>query len=242
MTSSNRLKILIADDDEISRNAMIFMLTHLGCDVCNTLDGEEVIEVLKCDTFDALILDIELPEYSGLEIISLVRAGKLGDEIKSIPAFAVTGYGGSIAEKCSEAGFTRTLHKPVSIDDVSSIIAEIPRKTAVHRTKKITLFDMEREMHLEEMRKTFFAGYTTSIEEIKTALDNRNINRAAMSVHRFKSSIAAVREEAAFNYANELEEAIMENNIEKSLKLIETLRKYLEKSAYEFCDNASNKS
>jgi CheY-like chemotaxis protein len=69
-------KILVADDDRTTRFAISSMLKEAGYAVTAAKDGAEALRNIQKNTFDLAVLDIWMPELSGLEVLARVREGE----------------------------------------------------------------------------------------------------------------------------------------------------------------------
>ncbi|HEX9649409.1 MAG TPA: response regulator transcription factor [Cyclobacteriaceae bacterium] len=66
-------KILACDDDEVLLSLLKFKLSTPDCEVITFTDGKKVLKYIKKEYFDLLLIDLYMPFYSGLEIISYLR-------------------------------------------------------------------------------------------------------------------------------------------------------------------------
>lgn len=75
MTHSNRrYKVLVADSEKNTREAMTEIFTEAGYRVSSSGSGSETIERLTRDTFDLILCDIDMPRTSGQDIVRMARA------------------------------------------------------------------------------------------------------------------------------------------------------------------------
>ena len=68
------MRVLIADDDEDIRFMVTMLLDEEGWEVTSTSSGREAVELLDGSRFDALVLDLNMPPGSGLEVLEARRA------------------------------------------------------------------------------------------------------------------------------------------------------------------------
>ena len=73
-TSPPRRTILIADDSVYIRQSVLQILSHAGYDVMQARDGEEALERLQTNSIDVLLLDIEMPNLNGYDVLNILRA------------------------------------------------------------------------------------------------------------------------------------------------------------------------
>ncbi|MGH1468829.1 MAG: response regulator [Bdellovibrionales bacterium] len=80
--------ILLIDDDDTFRNAMVRFLEREGYKVTASLDGTQLSKVLGADPIDLILLDIGLPWVNGYELAEIL---KRNDDLKDIPLIFVSG-------------------------------------------------------------------------------------------------------------------------------------------------------
>ena len=68
------MRLLLAEDTRDLNRALTTVLEHEGYEVTSTFDGEEALEHILTETFDAIILDIMMPKKSGIEVLEEMRA------------------------------------------------------------------------------------------------------------------------------------------------------------------------
>lgn len=114
-------KVLIADDDFISLEVLKAMLANFEISVLTAMTGEEALSLAK-DTPDLIFLDYDMPDMSGAEVCQQLRQS---DDHKNTPVIAITSHqSASEMSACREAGMNATLHKPVSPEALSELMAE----------------------------------------------------------------------------------------------------------------------
>lgn len=78
------LKILVAEDSTSFRNSILQTLSHTTYQVAEARDGLEALELLKLDTPDILLLDIEMPYLTGYDLLDILRHNSQFSTIKVI--------------------------------------------------------------------------------------------------------------------------------------------------------------
>jgi|GEM_PF-3700128 len=109
------LKILIAEDETISRLFISKVLERAGHMVFLARDGKEVLQILLEEgSFDVIITDIQMPELDGVEMTRIIRTDQLYQSHAHLPVIAMTAYGmKSDRERYLEAGIDEYLPKPI---------------------------------------------------------------------------------------------------------------------------------
>ncbi len=106
-------RILVVEDNDLNRKLFCDVLKANGFEVVPVADGQNVIPTAKKFKPDAVVLDIQLPNISGIEVIEAFMRDRT---LRSIPILAVTAYAGKgDEEKIRAAGARDYLAKPVSI-------------------------------------------------------------------------------------------------------------------------------
>lgn len=106
-------KILIVEDNDLNLKLFRDLLTAHGYDTIETKDGLEAITLTKSENPDLILMDIQLPEISGLDV---TRRLKADGSICQIPIIAVTAFAmKDDEEKILAAGCEAYLSKPISI-------------------------------------------------------------------------------------------------------------------------------
>ena len=106
-------RILVVEDNDLNRKLFCDVLKANGFEVVPVSDGQNVIPTARKFKPHGVVLDIQLPNVSGLELIVAFRADHA---LRDIPILAVTAYAGKgDEEKIRAAGACDYLAKPVSI-------------------------------------------------------------------------------------------------------------------------------
>ena len=115
-------RILIVDDDEMVRVALVELLKPEGYGVFAVPSGLEALKKLEEETFDLMVLDIIMPEMDGIELCRRIRQL---DRHKETPIVFLTAKSQE-ADKVAglEAGAGLYLSKPISPDKLLEIISK----------------------------------------------------------------------------------------------------------------------
>ncbi|ACS79534.1 ATP-binding protein [Maridesulfovibrio salexigens] len=120
------LKVLVADDDMVSRFAIQKQLEKMGYEVHIAENGGRALDMLAADEYGLALIDIQMPVVDGVEVISQVRSGAIGEEVRRIPIIAISAYAMSgDAEKFTESGADDYIAKPLLFEDLEKSILNI---------------------------------------------------------------------------------------------------------------------
>ena len=116
-------KILIVEDNDLNLKLFRDLLGANGYATFETREGIEAIAMTRHVQPDLIIMDIQLPEISGLDITRKIKADM---HIRHIPVVAVTAFAmKDDEEKIMRAGCEAYLSKPIAIDDFMRTIRRL---------------------------------------------------------------------------------------------------------------------
>ena len=106
-------KVLIVEDNELNMKLFHDLLDAHGYETLQTRDGIEALEIARTNRPDLILMDIQLPEVSGLEVTKWIKED---DSLRSIPVIAVTAFAmKGDEEKIREGGCEAYISKPISV-------------------------------------------------------------------------------------------------------------------------------
>lgn len=106
-------KVLIVEDNELNMKLFHDLLEAHGIATLQTNDGRKVMDLVRKDRPDLILMDIQLPEVSGLEVTRWLKAD---EDLKTIPVIAVTAFAMKGDEqKIREGGCEDYISKPISV-------------------------------------------------------------------------------------------------------------------------------
>jgi signal transduction histidine kinase/CheY-like chemotaxis protein len=125
------LRILLAEDNAINRKLATHLLERLGHHVKGVANGLEALNSSAEQSFDVVLMDVEMPEMDGYQATALIRERDLRQgthtRIVIVTAHALKGT----EEKCLAAGADGYISKPIELDELKRVIARVhPRGTA----------------------------------------------------------------------------------------------------------------
>ena len=105
--------VLIVEDNELNMKLFNDLLEASGYRTLQTRNGFEAIELARTHRPDLILMDIQLPEVSGLEVTKWIKED---DELRSIPIIAVTAFAMKGDEERIRAGGCEAyISKPISV-------------------------------------------------------------------------------------------------------------------------------
>jgi two-component system, cell cycle response regulator DivK len=105
--------VLVVEDNELNMKLFHDLLEAHGYNILQTKDGMEALRLAREHRPDLILMDIQLPEVSGLEVTKWIKED---ENLKSIPVIAVTAFAmKGDEEKIREGGCEAYIAKPISV-------------------------------------------------------------------------------------------------------------------------------
>jgi CheY-like chemotaxis protein len=115
------LRVLVADNDErVRRTAHSILGGKFGCTVETARDGREALTMVRQGAYDAILTDIRLPDMTGYEVFSRLRAAQPDARV-----ILMTGFGYDTSHsivKCRQEGLRHVLYKPFRVDQLVEVL------------------------------------------------------------------------------------------------------------------------
>ncbi len=113
-------KVLVIEDNDLNMKFFVDVLNSMGCEVLQSNDGVDMIAMAEKHNPSLIIMDIQLPIVSGLELTKMLKAK---DRTKRIPVIAVTAFAmPGDRERLLESGCDAYLSKPVKLSDFTETV------------------------------------------------------------------------------------------------------------------------
>ena len=118
-------KVLIAEDSSVIQNLTKKILMMQNYSIHSAKNGEQVLKALESESFDIILMDINMPKMDGMECTRAIRA--LDDKEKSaIPIIAITSNAKNYSiEDFKEAGINEYLQKPLNFDQLVETVKKL---------------------------------------------------------------------------------------------------------------------
>jgi len=130
------MRLLLVEDDEPLGNGICTGLKQYGYTVDWLKDGQAALRFMKSETFDVILLDLNLPRVSGLTVLRELRANGI-----STPVLILTARD-SIEDRVKglDSGADDYLTKPFDLDELSARIRALQRRFASNRAEPIIIY------------------------------------------------------------------------------------------------------
>ena len=142
-----RLSLLVVDDVEINLKVVRGILERIGHNVACAASGREALELLATQDFDAVFMDVQMPDMDGFETTAAIRANEMSSGGRRMPIIAVTAYAMSgDSDRCIAAGMDGYISKPIKPGKLREALMLIEKRvnaTITDKTLPITQSALE---------------------------------------------------------------------------------------------------
>jgi PAS domain S-box-containing protein len=131
-----RLRLLLAEDNLVNQKVALLMLKKLGIKADVATNGLEVMQALERQTYDVVLMDVQMPEMDGFEATKAIRERWKEEKphIIAVTAHALEGD----RKRCIEAGMDDYISKPVRLEELIEALGRYsPIKDPAPGTKQV---------------------------------------------------------------------------------------------------------
>jgi CheY-like chemotaxis protein len=218
-------RILLVEDNEINQQVAREILEQAGAWVRVARHGEEALVALDEEQFDAVLMDIQMPEMDGYEATRKIRAH---ERFHAMPVIAMTAHAMTgDREKCMDAGMNDHVTKPVTAEELIALLARwigpaeppgdelaptgpmvVPNDTGRSLPARVPGIDVYaalqrlggKQKFFQKLLRMFAETYAHAGRDLRNALNNGAIEDAQRLAHTLRGvagSIAAKQLQAA---------------------------------------------
>ncbi len=207
-------RILIAEDNEINQEVAKEILEGAGARVEIAWNGKEAVKAVHEKEFDAVLMDIQMPEMDGYEATRIIRSDA---RFKDLPIIAMTAHAmAGDREKCLNAGMNDHVPKPINIKHLFPTLGKwvAPKSVPLKKTAEsdppetkttgetsweaLEGFDVEEALDrlgvvwpvLRKLLLKFRSNHCSTLEHLISALDSGDTETARRLAHSVKGMSA----------------------------------------------------
>jgi signal transduction histidine kinase/DNA-binding NarL/FixJ family response regulator len=192
--------VLVADDDDVSRELSAALLAGDGHDVTAVKDGAEALAALQTRSFDVAILDVHMPVLDGCDVARRLAARRGRGGAPTLVALTASAMSHEL-DAFRASGFDHVLAKPLNVDELLSSLTGAPRRAGEPSRSSPSLVDAALvEQHrtvlgakgLARLRSLFAATSQDILAGIEQAVRRGDRAAAARFLHRLASAASSV--------------------------------------------------
>jgi CheY-like chemotaxis protein/HPt (histidine-containing phosphotransfer) domain-containing protein len=192
------LRILLAEDNSINQRVALLMLDRLGYRADLAGNGGEVLDALRRQPYDLILMDVQMPGMNGLEATRRIRAELPPDRQARIVAMTANVLPEQ-REACVAAGMDDFLQKPVDFADLRAALERAGREDAKEVSFDPQQLESLRRLGalsgqpiLQEVVASYQLETPRRLEELRSALDRADRPGLAFLAHSLKGSSAQI--------------------------------------------------
>ena len=119
------MKVLLAEDGRVNQLVAVKLLERRGHSVSVAENGRQVLALLETERFDAVLMDVQMPEMNGYEATEAIRLGEEQSDAARLPIIAMTANAMDADRKaCREAGMDEFIAKPVRAKELMRVLEQ----------------------------------------------------------------------------------------------------------------------
>nr|WP_299491767.1 response regulator [Acaryochloris sp. IP29b_bin.137] len=129
MAARHPLKILLAEDNPVNQKLGVLILAKMGYRADVVGNGLEVLQALKRQPYDVILMDVHMPEMDGLTATTHICQSAMPEERPRIIAMTANAMQGD-REKCLDAGMDDYVTKPINIQELVVALEKSKSRTS----------------------------------------------------------------------------------------------------------------
>ncbi|MGO9513752.1 MAG: response regulator [Steroidobacteraceae bacterium] len=239
-------RILLVEDNPVNREVAVGMLESLGCRTEAAANGWLAIEAMNASTYDAVLMDCQMPVMDGLSATAEIRRRELASGIARVPIIALTANAmEGDRERCLAAGMDDFLSKPFTRQQLAVLLKrwlamrvtqdfgrrETPRAPLIDVGVLRNIAALGRPALLNSLIDLYLQHSPLLIDAVESAASNMQPKELAESLHTLKSSTANLGGTRFAMLIKECETLVREGGIAHTAPLVQRIRR----EHQEFC-------
>jgi CheY-like chemotaxis protein/HPt (histidine-containing phosphotransfer) domain-containing protein len=253
------LKILVAEDTPFNQTFILRLLEKNGHQPILVENGQQALEAFNPDTFDVVLMDVQMPEMDGFEATREIRKLEGGSGSHGhMPIIAMTAYATEgDRERCLDAGMDDYVSKPISASKLfQAIDALVPVEPdtqaspsdspAADGHKSVSLNaeglirSFENDQHLfQELVEIFLNDSPQMLSALRDSLNSNDADTFKRTAHSLKGMLRNFQAESAAETAFELEQIGDRGKLDGADRIVDSLAGQLEEVSRKLQDLVS---
>ena len=236
-SAQRSLHILVAEDGLVNQQVARSLLERAGHRVLVVVNGKEAVEAVERDTFDLVLMDVQMPELDGLQATAVIRTREKAHG-GHVPILALTAHAmKGDRDQCLAAGMDGYVAKPIRAKELYAAIDHaVPPPEVPAEPSGPAVFDRvaaleqaaDSEELLRDLLDTFAGEAPALLTQLTAALAAGDAPTAQRAAHTLKGSAAAIAARAVAAAAAAVEAAAHDKNIAAAQAALPALERAVE--------------
>ncbi len=235
--------ILLAEDNPTNQKVATYLLESYGHKVKVAESGIEVFQLLAEESFDLILMDIQMPKMDGIKTTLKIRADEQQSG-KHIPIIALTAHAmDNDKNACMEAGMDGYITKPIDAKELFKAIEhskhledEMSYSKAVENIEALPVMDKNVALNrldgnlsiLKELAALFIDHVAKDIDAIKSAIGSKDGQKLSYTAHTLKGSASTFEAPRVYQAIQKLEIMGQNDDFSDTDRVFAVLEKELE--------------
>lgn len=234
MPSVNTLKVLLVEDNLVNQELALIYLNILNCDCDLANNGEEAILKLSKQSYDLILMDIQMPKMDGIAATLEIRKTNQVTPIIAMSAHALS----KEKEKCMKIGMNDYIAKPFKIEELQEIIAmytqreiKIDSTSSLREEKETNPSTIRNFNHLlevtdgnEELAKELLIIFKDELskftENMNLAFQKGDLAIIPKHIHKIKPNFELLQLMNWYELSNKISQSITEHESIENIQLL----------------------
>ena len=235
------MKVLLAEDNSVNQTLAIRLLEKRGHHVVLAVNGREALDALERETFDLVLMDVQMPILDGLTAIRIVRK-KESEAGGHTPIIALTAHAmKGDRDRCVDAGADDYLTKPIRTPELLAAIdriggakqtaqpvvapaAEVRASSPIDISAALERLEGDRNL-LEELGQLFKDECSKTLDEMRAAIASGDAPLLTRLAHTIKGSSASMSALPLSQVAAQMEKVAHAGDLADARSLFEKVEK-----------------
>lgn len=183
------MKILIVEDEKILNDTISKSLKKAGYEVESAFDGFDAMEMIEIESYDLIVLDLNLPNMDGMEILKNLRKEDVETKVLILSARS------QIQDKVEglDAGANDFLQKPFHLDELKARVRSLTRRNFIQNQTNLTFdkinFDSKKRLTFVDEKELKLTRKESGILEYLLLNQGRPVSQEELIDHVWDSSV-----------------------------------------------------
>jgi PAS domain S-box-containing protein len=233
--AGRHLRVLLAEDSVVNQKLAVYLLEKWGHQVTVANNGQEALGRVMAESFDLVLMDVQMPEMDGLEATAAIRRLESATD-RRLPIVAMTAHAMvGDRERCLEAGMDDYLSKPIRARELLAIIEQViagvsmtgdgkQEPAAVDWAAALERLQGDREL-LEELVGVIRQEAPKLLAAVRAAVERGDAPSLKLAAHTLKGSLGNFAAAKAVEAAKRLESMGKQGDLSEARSALATLER-----------------